>query len=57
MDAAGTQGELAAMAAAVERLAAALGLAEEPANFAVALDEGAAEDARVEGGARPGDRR
>lgn len=33
--------DLAAMAAAIERLAAGLGLAEEPGGFAAALEAGA----------------
>jgi hypothetical protein len=57
MDASRVQGELAAMAAAIERLAASLGLTEEPASFAVALDEDAGAGAAAEGGARPDDRR
>ena len=44
--------DLAEMAAAIERLAAALGLAEEPGGFAVVLEQGAPEPGR----ARAGDR-
>jgi hypothetical protein len=44
--------DLAAMAAAIERLAAALGLAEEPGGFAVALEQSAPEA----DGPRAGDR-
>ena len=37
------QAELADLAGVIERLAAALALAEEPSNFAAALEDGASE--------------
>jgi len=40
------QVELANLAAAIERAAADLGLAEEPSNFAAALDAAAGDEAR-----------
>ena len=38
------QGEVAALAGAVERMAGDLALGEEPSNFAVALEAGAPRD-------------
>jgi hypothetical protein len=46
------QADLAAMAAAIERLAATLGLAEEPGGFAVALEQGAPERGGTPAGKR-----
>jgi hypothetical protein len=44
----GLQAELASLAAAIERAAADLALAEEPARFVAALDDAAPDGPRIE---------